>query len=854
MESMAKQRPKTQTPTPTLPPRMLIVNRFAESRSRELESLHTIISTRQNNNFKSQNNKRRRTTGFDNRSTKNRWKKRRKLFDDQIQNKNKNESEDGLLLLPRRIRRRIQLRKNLLDSGFVTSVDGTKRLRTHLWYAKRFTLVKKWGFFIPLGLHGRGKGSRAVLKWFRNGAVLHDASYYTAVQLEGPEDALLSILRMVFVPMPSVDVDKLSASVLSGMSYGCAMLHHVGAPFSQLICPVKYMWRPHVRHDVDTEAGSSPIVSGSDRQLWVWIHAGALDEGLGALRLACQKQRDEADASVNCCSLEGQLAKLEVMGSKAIQILQKILHPTSETSLADRTSSQLQNSFILEHAVHLPPHAILSLLVKDPRDLPKKEPESNLEAASVCLDGDLLKDEPTKHSASTASKGKEKEIISSLWSNSKANSVLVSDSKDLWQARNAVNPPVEENLLCMEKHQKRMDFFNIDILDMNSGVSATEMKGQSSSSCPILLLKNRNIRGSCVGWSLILPLTWVKAFWVPFVNRGAHPVGLREKHWIACDVGLPSFPFDFPDCNAYSCFMAAEAIANDEKMDLRPMAMRPSEVPSPPPWDSIKLAFETEPLGGITQDIYEENSRGERNGCNSLGDAGIKNCDSESLEQDACPFKGFVARTSDILSTHLNDIHGNHLLVFPNKKLGKKTKLLESRDKLELDPERAGQIPLDRKLCFLRVLLRAYKEGAFEEGAVICAPRLTDILLWTSRSDVHEEQLQIPQSLLGTYYTLQTSGKWELQKPKDPVTWESHRWPIGFVTTGFVRGSTIPTAEAFCESTLLAQLRREQWEGKHGKQRKCEIFVLVRNLRSTAYRLALATIVLEQQREDVDFL
>ncbi|KAF9620299.1 hypothetical protein IFM89_011034 [Coptis chinensis] len=259
----------------------------------------------------------------------------------------------------------------------------------------------------------------------------------------------------------------------------------------------------------------------------------------------------------------------------------------------------------------------------------------------------------------------------------------------------------------MEKHQKRMDFFNIDILDMNSGVLTTEMKGQSSSSCPILLLQNRNIRGSCVGWSLILPLTWVKAFWVPLVNHGAHPVGLRENHWIACDVGLHSFPFNFPDCKAHSCFMVAEAIANDEKMDLCPIAMRPSKVPSPPPWDNIKLAFETA--------SWES----------------IKNCDSEALEQDAYPFKGFVARTSDILSTHLNNICGNHLLVFPNKKLGKKTKLLESRDKLELelDPERAGQIPLDWKLCFLRVLLCAYKEGAFEEGVVICAPHLTDILL-----------------------------------------------------------------------------------------------------------------------------
>lgn len=33
----------------------------------------------------------------------------------------------------------------------------------------------------------RGRGSRALLKWVKQGVVVHDASYYTAVQLEGPE-------------------------------------------------------------------------------------------------------------------------------------------------------------------------------------------------------------------------------------------------------------------------------------------------------------------------------------------------------------------------------------------------------------------------------------------------------------------------------------------------------------------------------------------------------------------------------------------------------------------------------------------------------------------------------------------
>ncbi|KAM1375213.1 hypothetical protein ACFX2I_025676 [Malus domestica] len=155
----------------------------------------------------------------------------------------------------------------------------------------------------------------------------------------------------------------------------------------------------------------------------------------------------------------------------------------------------------------------------------------------------------------------------------------------------------------------------------------------------------------------------------------------------------------------------------------------------------------------------------------------------------------------------------------------------------------------NHKLCFVGVLLHAYKEGFLEEGA----PRLTDISLWT-RSESFDGGLQMPQSAVASYFTEQSSGKWELQMPEDPVLRETYRSPMGFVTTGFVRGIKKPVAEAFCEAVVLARLREEQWDLVPAKRRRKEIYVLVRNLRSSAYRLALATIVLEHQEEDVESL
>ncbi|CAI9778394.1 unnamed protein product [Fraxinus pennsylvanica] len=137
------------------PPHKLVVLKFAESRASELESLHSIVANRLSNDFRCQRNKRRRTTGHDDRVGR---------------------------------KRRVELSKNP-GSGFCTSGDGMKRLRTHVWHAKRFKMIKLWGFHIPLGLHGRGRGrgSRALLKKLKRGVLVHDMSYCGAVQLEGPE-------------------------------------------------------------------------------------------------------------------------------------------------------------------------------------------------------------------------------------------------------------------------------------------------------------------------------------------------------------------------------------------------------------------------------------------------------------------------------------------------------------------------------------------------------------------------------------------------------------------------------------------------------------------------------------------
>ncbi|KAL6965718.1 ribonuclease P [Sarracenia purpurea var. burkii] len=287
-------------------------------------------------------------------------------------------------------------------------------------------------------------------------------------------------------------------------------------------------------------------------------------------------------------------------------------------------------------------------------------------------------------------------------------------------------------------------------------------------------------------------------------------------------------------------------------MELRPLAMRPIRVPIPPPWESVRFSLDDESIKLQTTLNDSEEPCAAKVSENSLTDSNCGESNTISMNHHGSSFNGIVARTANMLTNFLGEMHGDHLLLFPYVPTMKNNIAKFMKDDSRLGRGRNGEnarISNGRRLCFVRVVMHACKGGVFEEGAVVCAPHYSDITLWTSRPNM--EEVQKPQSSVTSYFEQQPSGKWELQIPKDPAARASHRWPIGFVTTGFVRGSKRPSAGALCEAILLARLREEQWNEVPVKRRTKDIYVLVRNLRSTAYRLALATIVLEHQEEDL---
>lgn len=142
-------------------------------------------------------------------------------------------------------------------------------------------------------------------------------------------------------------------------------------------------------------------------------------------------------------------------------------------------------SSILINEEHFSSLAMLSLNVKDPRNLPAKKTVVQTEPISTKALSDAQETSCNELADLGGMLGKNKDLTSLSWSEFRDSQ---SDVDDLWYATTkGLKPPVEDSVLSMEKHRERMVKFCLD--DINVG-EANSSEGPCSRSCPILLLKN----------------------------------------------------------------------------------------------------------------------------------------------------------------------------------------------------------------------------------------------------------------------------------------------------------------------------------------------------------------------------
>eukprot|EP01023_Acetabularia_acetabulum_P026024 TRINITY_DN2478_c0_g1_i5.p1 TRINITY_DN2478_c0_g1~~TRINITY_DN2478_c0_g1_i5.p1 ORF type:complete len:444 (-),score=41.12 TRINITY_DN2478_c0_g1_i5:31-1362(-) len=198
-------------------PRVLDVNRFTQARVQEIKQLVDDLDDsgklgeaaqarnirrrarsfrgrnhRYRENQKKKKNKKQQLSGLK--------RKRQDLDDLKAQDSNVEEIEvqDAMEqeeFSNRRMRRRpAKMNQQILDQGkqqdqfekLQNQPESTHclKLETHVWHAKRFEMVKRWGYVMSNHLFGAGAGSRSLLQKFNKGAILHDASYWNPISFQ----------------------------------------------------------------------------------------------------------------------------------------------------------------------------------------------------------------------------------------------------------------------------------------------------------------------------------------------------------------------------------------------------------------------------------------------------------------------------------------------------------------------------------------------------------------------------------------------------------------------------------------------------------------------------------------------
>lgn len=437
-------------------------------------------------------------------------------------------------------------------------------LETHIWHAKRFHMVEKWGYRIAN--YANDKCFKANYRAVTKHCLMQDLSYYACIEIIGPENILIETLRAHCNPTELTFGAKV---YINGHREGTLMFFKKNGFPLLPIGNVHFFWRPDC---------------SNKKTIWIWVHPSFYDEIL-----------TEITTSFNF-----KPYPIENTGSTALSNTQNFYNSESACEMNLLKSSL--NRFRLCGPLTL---NVLTSTLKLPnivQNLPIKIEESKMDCEDITEDKDNI-------STST------KSWCIHYYSNQE-NMEAFKIQKQLWQAISLLNsphqlprnmifgitvldprfylpdkrtkpkkqvtsseaipmPPTHSNCtpiwnknMCQEVNKSYTSTAVINKLrskNLVPGVSNdTNFNEDIIAKIPILLIQkpgNCNT-GLASGIDIIIPAGWSMAFWLPFIYRCTRVGALRESRSIAFETANTNSPdINEPDTPAYQ----REAVSTKEE-------------------------------------------------------------------------------------------------------------------------------------------------------------------------------------------------------------------------------------------------------------------------------------------------
>jgi len=197
-------------------------------------------------------------------------------------------------------------------------------LETHIWHAKRFHMIDKWGYRIAS--HPNDKCFRANYRAAAKYCLLQDISYYTCIEITGEENLLKTTLRTHCNPSMLTFAAK---KYINGHREGTLMFFKKNGYPNFPIGNVDFFWQPN-KSDIQTER---------DKTIWIWVHPAFYDDFLSEIISSFEfKQNAEQDTAdsihnfnymndVGCkmIILRNALNRFRLYGTSTLNVLTRAL-------------------------------------------------------------------------------------------------------------------------------------------------------------------------------------------------------------------------------------------------------------------------------------------------------------------------------------------------------------------------------------------------------------------------------------------------------------------------------------------------------------------------------------------------
>ncbi|XP_004640117.1 ribonucleases P/MRP protein subunit POP1 [Octodon degus] len=516
-------------------------------------------------------------------------------------------------------------------------------LETHIWHAKRFHMVKRWGYC--LGERPTVKSHRACYRAMTNRCLLQDLSYYCCLELKGKEEEILKALSQLC----SADAGLTFAAVhcLSGKRQGSLMLYRANKYPREMLGPATFIWKSE----------GTPGSTSENRQLWIWLHPTLKQDILEEIKTVCQclepvrsavsipsppptlsqeksqtemtdekigkkrKRKDDkedpnpvkkiigdgtrdarqpyswmsANTGIIISDLSLEMNRFRLIGPLSHSILTDVLKAASVHTGEEDIEETPHHWWIgacrnaASVALHRRQEAIFELLggITSPAEIPA----GTILGLTV---GDPRINLPQKRSKALSNPEK-------CQDNEQVRQLLL-EGVPVECAHSFIWNPV----ICESVTENKISDQDLNRMRSELLVPGSQLVlGPRESRIPVLLIQQpgrvtgEDRLGWGSGWDVILPKGWGMAFWIPFIYRGARVGGLKEALVHSQYKRAPSIPGDFPDCPAGVLFAEEQAKNLLEKYKRRPPAKRPNYIklgtvaPFWCPWEQLTQEWES---------------------------------------------------------------------------------------------------------------------------------------------------------------------------------------------------------------------------------------------------------------------